>query len=368
MVNLYKKFEDSINNLKDNNLATIDKVAIAVSGGADSVALAMLFCQYAQANNIKLVALTVNHHLRKESGDEVEYVSALMKKFLIEHYVLDWNFEEKPQTAIEEKAREARYGLLIDWCKQNGYNQLVTAHHQRDQAETFLMRLQRGSGVDGLAAMGKVFVRDDVSIIRPLLDFDPKDLQKYLRAQNVSWVEDSSNQCDDFLRVRVRKILPLLDRNLNLSVARIANTTLAMASVRDYFEQEVVSYLHKNTKNWSNLAFSFAPKDFNNLHIELKTRILAKIIRLVGKGFYAPTYVELIALITAMQADNFRGRTLGGCEIKKFQQKFWVIKESCKVKQISKKDWQDYVEKNKEYKNIDLPYKLKINLVDLDTF
>ena len=131
-------------------------VAVGVSGGADSLALALMLKDAGKS----VVALTVNHCLRKEAQAEAEYVASLMKKHGIEHHILLWNEGAKIAKGIEEAARVARYKLMFDYCKKHKIKVLATAHHMRDQAETFLLRLQRGSGLFGLSAMLPVTERE----------------------------------------------------------------------------------------------------------------------------------------------------------------------------------------------------------------
>ena len=126
-------------------------VAVAVSGGADSLALVLMAAEMYAVDSIKIVALTVDHGLRSTSAQEAEYVANLMKAHGIEHHILVWE-GIKPQTGIEEAARAARYELMREWCLRNDVHYLMVAHHLFDQAETFLMRLQRGSGLKGLCA------------------------------------------------------------------------------------------------------------------------------------------------------------------------------------------------------------------------
>ena len=179
-------------NLKDIiNLSKITgaKVAVGVSGGADSLALVLLLDELLRPQGRQVIALTVDHGLREESATEAAYVAKLMAEHEIEHHILVWQ-GEKPSTGIEEAARDARYALLRGWCQANGVEILCVAHHQQDQAETFLMRLQRGSGVTGLCGMAEVNELDGVSIVRPLLNISSECLKNYLQLRNISWVED----------------------------------------------------------------------------------------------------------------------------------------------------------------------------------
>ena len=214
--------------------------AAAVSGGADSLALAFLLKDFQKQNGGRAAVLTVNHHLRPEADAEAAMVAALMKKWGIEHHVLNW-FPEEGNGGIEEKAREARYRLMEDWCVKNGFYYLLTAHHQQDQAETFLMRLQRGSGVDGLSAMAEMTPRGKICVVRPLLEAEPAALRQLLRESGIAWAEDASNGCDDFLRVRIRKFLPELEKKTGISIRRLAETARALRMTREYLEAETGS-------------------------------------------------------------------------------------------------------------------------------
>ena len=189
--NLRENFAASLKRIIDKYQIQPKVWAVGVSGGADSLALVYLLKSWSDEHCVRVVALTVNHQLRPEADAEAEYTAQLMKKIGVEHHILQW-VGVKPESGIEEAAREARYGLLQKWCAENGVPLLLIAHNQRDQAETFLMRLQRGSGVDGLAAMQERTMRNGIEILRPLLDIAPEALRAYLREQGVQWVEDPS--------------------------------------------------------------------------------------------------------------------------------------------------------------------------------
>jgi tRNA(Ile)-lysidine synthase len=211
--------------------------------------------------------------------------------------------------------------------------------------------------------MADVVRRGNINIIRPLLSFSPEELQDYLKKLNIGWIYDNSNECDGFLRVRIRKALPFLDKELGISVKRLAETARALGSVREYFEQQVDQFLNSQVKFWADCGLSFFPQAFNSLHNELKIRLLSAMIKKIGGRYYPPTYEKLLRLSEAISDKNFRGRTLGNCEIQKFQNKIWVIKEVVGHTSVLKKQWDDYVNDNPRYKDIKIPYKLKIDLV-----
>jgi tRNA(Ile)-lysidine synthase len=181
-------------------------LAAAVSGGADSMALLLLADAWARAKNGKVIALTIDHHLRSESADEAMQVAAWCKLRGIEHHILHWDPPAK-KTAIPEAARDARYELLIEWCKRHHVLHLLTAHHRGDQAETFFFRLARGSGLRGLACIPMVSYRNSVRLIRPLLDISKRDLQDFLCTQNQPWIEDPTNQNLSYTRNHIRHLL-----------------------------------------------------------------------------------------------------------------------------------------------------------------
>ena len=127
-------------------------IAVGVSGGADSLCLTVLLSEWAKQNDISLTALTVNHRLRAVAEEEAYFVAQILKKREIEHVILT-NETPIPETGLEVYARQVRYGLIYDYCKQNNITHLFLAHHQLDQAETFLLRFGKKTGLTGLSGM-----------------------------------------------------------------------------------------------------------------------------------------------------------------------------------------------------------------------
>ena len=363
MPELQKFFNSELSRIVKQYNLDPQKIAVAVSGGADSLALAFLMRQYACEFGSIVVALTVNHNLRAEAKEEAEYVADLMRKCGIEHHILEWK-HSKLESGIETKAREARYDLLINWCRQNGVGYLFTAHHLRDQAETFLMRLQRGSGVDGLAAMSDVVERDEVRIVRPLLNIEPQKLRDFLRERQIAWKEDASNECDDFLRVRVRKMLPELENRLGITIKKIGNAVNALNGAKRYFAVQVSDFIENRCRNWYGCAWSFNPERFRQLHDEIKIRVISELIKDIGDENYSPEYEALERLCNAISDDNFKGATLGKCEILKFNRRIWIVPENKSDLVLSKDAWNEYALHNPSILMHGLPYKLKLNLFE----
>ena len=362
MVDLQQSFDCEMRRIVAEYNLDFSKIAVGVSGGADSLALVFLLHNYIKNNGGELYALTVNHHLRPEADDETKYVADLLAKNKIKHKVLHWE-HEPVQSGMENKARQARYELMFAWCKQNRCKILMTAHHMRDQAETFLMRLQRGSGVDGLASMAVVSPREDILIVRPLLNFSPEELRKFLQDKNINWCEDASNFCDDFLRVRVRKMLPKLEKELGLTVQKIASAAVALNEAREYFSEQVASFIKNRCRLWYGVAWSFAPLMFALLHREIQVRVLAELIKNTAKIDYAPEYSSLIRLAKQLVKKDFAGATLGSCEFVKYNNRLWVVPEIQDDRVLSKSEWSEFVDKNSKINANGIPYKLKLYLV-----
>src|SRR5256885_1496442 len=182
------------------------RVGLAVSGGPDSLALLLLA---AAARPGLIEAATVDHALRSESRAEAETVARLCERLGVPHAILTLEWEKKPETALQERARTERYRLLGAWAREKGLGALITGHHLDDQTETFLMRLARGAGVKGLAAMRRLVTVPgaQVALVRPLLGWRRAELEQLCADAGVTPVADPSNDDEQFERVRVRHAL-----------------------------------------------------------------------------------------------------------------------------------------------------------------
>jgi tRNA(Ile)-lysidine synthase len=180
---------------------------IAVSGGPDSTALLLMAAEWAKRRGkTRIEAATVDHGLRPESADEAKAVADLCARLKVGHRVLQWR-GAKPTSRLQERAREARYRLLVDHAKAIGADALLTAHHADDQAETVLFRLLRGSGVAGLRGMDFLTARDGMTIARPLIGLRKRDLIAFASGRGAPFIEDPSNTDPRFARTRLRALL-----------------------------------------------------------------------------------------------------------------------------------------------------------------
>lgn len=198
------------------------RVALAVSGGADSLALMLLAHEFAQASDgrDRFIVYTVNHGLRPEAADEVAFVVGEASRLGFSARALSWQ-GAKPQTGLQQAARLARYRLFGQALLQDKAEAIVTAHHIEDQAETVLMRLAHGSGIEGLRGMDTFSEVEGVTVVRPLLRVDPADLRAVVAAAGLTPVVDPSNADIDYERVRWRRMLPQL-ATLGLDAERLA--------------------------------------------------------------------------------------------------------------------------------------------------
>ena len=228
-----------------SDLGHLPALVLAVSGGPDSTALMVLAARWCKTlkPKPKLIAVTVDHGLRKEARQEAAAVGRLARKLGIAHRTLRWT-GTKPKTGLQAAARVARYRLLAGAARKANASHILTAHTRDDQAETMLIRLSRGSGVAGLAAMARVssVPGDDagqIKLVRPLLDIPKARLIATLRAAKVPFADDPSNRDPRFTRVRLRGLMKELaregldSRRLALLALRLRRADLAIEAAVD---------------------------------------------------------------------------------------------------------------------------------------
>lgn len=290
-------------------------LAIAVSGGPDSTALLWIAAQWRKSRKSgpDLLALTVDHGLRKESSREANAVRALAKKLGVAHRTLRWT-GNKPKTGLQEKARDARYELLATAAKKAGARTLLTAHTLDDQAETVLLRLLRGSGPAGLQGMAERSPCPGapwLTLARPLLAIPKARLIATLKTAEVDFAEDPSNRDPRHARPRLRALLPHLEAE-GLSAARLSLLAIRLQRAEDALRRSVADALSRVSRTpWGEGArIVFDREAFARLPAEIAIRLLGKAIVHAGNG-----PVELRKLETLFEKiagpAGFRG-TLAG--------------------------------------------------------
>jgi tRNA(Ile)-lysidine synthase len=284
-------------------------LAVAVSGGRDSLALALLAHDWAAARQGRVLALIVDHGLRPESGAEARTTLERLGRLGIAGEILSWT-GPKPAAGLQRAARDARYRLLFAACRRHGILHLLVAHHAGDQAETVAMRAARRSGPDGLAGMAAVVEHRDARLLRPLLGMSRDRLTATLRDRAVAWVDDPSNDDRRFERVRVRQDGSVLAGAMTDPKARAArDRTLAAAAVDtlDFGPHGEVALDHARVARWDE---------------EIAARLLGRVVQAVGGGDYPPRRDRLARAAARLSQDAIRGKsgksqdfTLSGCRL-----------------------------------------------------
>lgn len=291
----------------------MNTIAVAVSGGADSMALSLLMHEWAEPLGKKMIGLTVDHQLRNNSTQEAIQVHTWFKYYGIEHHTLTWeHFSSLPLSGLQTKARSARYHLLEEWCKNANVDALMTAHHAQDQLETFLMRLSKGSGLTGLCGIRPLIKTSWGYLCRPLLTISPEQLKTTLLRFNQLFIEDPSNKNLEFTRVRWRQFLPLLARE-GLDPQAIQLTIERLQSAESLIEEQTNIALTNCVSSLDDKNAILDWTSFLKLTPEIGKRILLKVTALIGNQSYPCRYKVITGLYTALLKTDFKGATAGGC-------------------------------------------------------
>jgi tRNA(Ile)-lysidine synthase len=293
--------------------------AVGVSGGSDSLALFLLLSDWARSRGLAApIALCVDHGVRPESAAESRKVVDGLRKTGVTAHVLKAR-ETVPSSDVEAACRRLRYRLLGAWSAKKRLRSVFVAHTQDDQAETVLLRLARGSGVDGLSGMQPVARYPDpafpgLSLVRPLLGFSRQELRDYLEDKGQRWVEDPMNADPRFARVRVRNAWPQLEE-IGLTPARLAETAAHLGRAREALDAVTLAVFARAFAP-SRDGIALDPVALGRAPRELALRALARVLMLVGCRDYRPRFERLTALFESISTGALKkGRTLHGCRI-----------------------------------------------------
>ncbi|UPK05069.1 tRNA lysidine(34) synthetase TilS [Bradyrhizobium sp. 170] len=259
-------------------------LVLAVSGGPDSLALMWLAARWRRAlsRGPRLIAVTVDHGLRPEAAREARDVKRIARTLDLPHRTLRWT-GTKPKTGLPAAARAARYRLLAKAAQASGATHILTAHTRDDQAETLLMRMLRGSGIAGLAAMARETEREGVWLARPLLDVPKSRLVATLGKAKIAFADDPTNRDMNFTRPRLRALMPALveeggdSRNLARLATRLARANAAIEVLADGAER----YLALRDRDDAS-RFGFDAAAFAGLPEEIRLRLLKRAIDRAG--------------------------------------------------------------------------------------
>jgi len=305
-----------------------EKVALAISGGIDSVAMLYWYA----ATGLPAVALTVDHGLRKESKVEAAAVKKMAGALGIPHETLHWD-GTKPVCGIEAAARKARYELMLSYCRKNNIGVLMTAHQADDQIETFLMHLARGSGVYGLGGIRAEVDRDGIIIARPLLHVFRKELKDWCDANKVKYFMDEMNEDESFTRVRIRKNRHLLHDKLGITDDRILLAIENLSRARTALEQDIHNRL--SAIDYDDGRMIFPAAQLFSLPQELQLKFLGELLRRVSNADYTPRLGDIIRLLEKLSGDTIS--TLSNCTIRRFNDKILIAPKGASVSFRQKK-------------------------------
>lgn len=304
-------------------------IAVATSGGADSLALVLLAHAWARARGGRVVALTVDHGLRPESAAEAGAVTAWLAAAGVEHVVLRWH-GAKPASGVQAAARAARYRLLATWCVTSGVLHLLLGHQIDDQAETYLMRRRRTPG-PGLAAMAPLVELRGVRLLRPLLGVAHARLEATLRRSGQAWIEDPSNRDERFERVAARAAMTRLARR-GWPAQRLAALAAGHGAARRLEQARLADLLGAAVRVDPAGFATIDPALWATADPGLRAQALARVLTVIGGLDFPPPAAACRRLARAIE--DARPGTLGGCVIRPRRGDILVAREARAAREV----------------------------------
>ncbi len=314
---IYRKFENYIN--LDQNFI------VAVSGGPDSLALSFLTKIYSINKSLKVKYFLIDHKLRKNSSEEAKFVQKLLKKLSIKLNILKWN-GKKPKNNIQSIARLKRYALLKNQSKKLKINYILMGHHKDDLIENFFIRMLRGSGLNGMVSFDEKFENEKINIIRPLLKFSKKDLVFISKKVFETYIEDPSNENENFKRIKIRNLIKKL-KSEGLSTEKFNLTIKNLKFANDSIKFFTNNNIANNSSELSKKKSILLNKEFFNQPEEVVFRSITEIIKIVGKKYYPVRGKKVISLVKLVKSNTFFKTTLGNCILKRVNNTIIVSKE-----------------------------------------
>tara|TARA_B100000941_G_scaffold290648_1_gene273979 strand:- start:775 stop:1803 length:1029 start_codon:yes stop_codon:yes gene_type:complete len=314
---IYKKFEKNLNLNKS--------FAVAVSGGPDSLALAVLAKIYAIKKKLVSKFFIVDHKIRKESSQEAKLIRRKLSSVGINAQILIWK-GKKPTKNIQSLARKKRYELLIANSSKSKIKNILLGHHEGDVLENFFIRILRGSGLKGLVSFDKKARINKINLLRPLLDHKKDDLIFIAKYVFNFYVKDPSNENDLFKRVKIRKLIDEMQKN-GLDKKKFLNTIKNLK----YSDKAIKFYVNKNLNE--NTHYSSKENDYTiNMNFfqqphEIVFRSLAFIINIIGGRYYSPRGKKIDMIINKIHNKVLSKVTLGGCIIEMQHETVIISKE-----------------------------------------
>jgi|TARA_B110000902_G_C14212639_1_gene551931 tRNA(Ile)-lysidine synthase len=297
---------------------------VAVSGGPDSLALTALSKIYSKEQGNKIYFVLIDHSIRPNSSKEAIDVKSLLKKKKINLTIL--KNKKKISKNIQSQARDVRYKLLLSFCIKKKIKFILTGHHRDDQIETFLIRLSRGSGIQGLSSMKKISnLQRGIKLIRPLLEEKKKDLSTLAKKYFGKIFKDPSNTNQKYLRTKIRGLIKQFEKS-GIKHERIISSINNLGTTRDTLNAYITKVEKRCViKERGEIIINL--KIFSAENDEIKLKILSNCIKSISKSYYPPRAKKIIKLLNTIKPSKKLKATLGGCVIEKIHNKLVVYKE-----------------------------------------
>jgi tRNA(Ile)-lysidine synthase len=339
-VSLDQRFADAMGQLLGPDFPS--DIGLAVSGGGDSMAMLTLAYNWAHRWGVRLWVATVDHGLRPESANEAAMVAEECRALTLPHATLRWHWDGRGN--VMDQARRARLGLLNEWACS--LNHILFAHTRDDVAERFLMRLARGAGANGLAAMqarrhvrpervpGEIIgerpeqppvINGGFHIIRPCLDMGRDELRHYLKTLKGRWVDDPTNDDAKYDRVRMRKLLSVLEAE-GLGAEVLAKASQRQGDAKDALRKRALSVWDEiggDEYRWGTLTLN--REGLAKVERETQLRLVSAALQYVSTSEYGPRGEAVLALLERILAGG--GGTLHGAEIRVGREKIRILRE-----------------------------------------
>lgn len=288
------------------------KIALAVSGGVDSLALLFLASNFRINNNIDFTVITVDHDLREDSAKEAQYVEKISRDLGIKHVTLKWH-REKNDSTMHAASREARYNLMTNYCLDQGIDTILTAHHADDKIESFFIRLSKASGLFGLSP-SESNIYNKVRILRPLSNIYKKDLTEYITSLGISYFDDPSNYDSKYQRSNIRKWIDLMPEELEpeLFKSRIIQSLAHIKESADYMRGIFTGALEKRVVIHES---GYASYIFNEKYSYIEFMILSHLLTTISGYDFTPRANSIEILYNKLNSKEDVKSTLHGCII-----------------------------------------------------
>ncbi|KEO54056.1 hypothetical protein TP2_03835 [Thioclava pacifica DSM 10166] len=301
------------------------RIGVAVSGGSDSMATLALLAQFHAVE-----AVTVDHGLRPEAADEAAFVARFCAERDIPHQILHWD-GASAEGNLMDAARRARLSLIGTWARARGIGIVALGHTRDDQAETFLMRLAREAGLEGLSGMRRRFTAQGVLWARPFLMQTRVELRAYLTRHDIGWVEDPSNENERFERVKARKALAAL-RPLGITVEKITESMHHLEMAESALNFALGRLVDAHVRELAGDLVIDAQAFRHEIDPEMQRRLIVAALRWVSGADYAPRAAKVEAFLSDWQEK--RDRTLHGCRITVTDREIRIAREARAVRDL----------------------------------